>query len=593
MLVHSLLCLFITSNLYSVHGQKIVSPNVIEEGGTFTVTCGASHAGVPTTASTVVSLAIGWAAGTTLPTTIARYRLFSTPYTTSFPPQTSPARNWTFNFSGSQQGKSSTPNNRNTMKIEMVVYDAKCTDAGLFYCNATYFSPVGDILSTYQSQNVTSITRAVPMSLVLVPQYEDGLGPYASVNPAGSDVTLICNVNGPKQLTFTWKYGLSSSEVNSFTPYPVQNDISVAEPVQISSGTTCVQYRHTSTLKFQTEDMYDGYMYVCVATENNEDTIVGNITIYIEQVHGQKIVSPNVIEEGGTFTVTCGASHAGVPTTASTVVSLAIGWAAGTTLPTTIARYRLFSTPYTTSFPPQTSPARNWTFNFSGSQQGKSSTPNNRNTMKIEMVVYDAKCTDAGLFYCNATYFSPVGDILSTYQSQNVTSITRAVPMSLVLVPQYEDGLGPYASVNPAGSDVTLICNVNGPKQLTFTWKYGPSSSDVNSFTSYPIQNDISVAEPVLVSSGKTCVQYGHTSTLKFQTEDMYDGYMYLCVATKNNEDTIVGNITIYIEPATPATFDSPSDSVGWGLDAAPGLVPGTLITVFKLTTLVFVSFSL
>ncbi|XP_059161517.1 uncharacterized protein LOC131944733 [Physella acuta] len=281
-------------------------------------------------------------------------------------------------------------------------------------------------------------------------------------------------------------------------------------------------------------------------------------------VNGQTLVSASVIKEGGTFTVTCDASRAGVPTTATTVVSLVIGWTAGTAVPTTFARYRLFPSPYNSNSPPQTSPARNWTFNFTGSQREISATPNNRNTMKIEMVVYDARCTDAGLYFCNATYLNTVGEATPTAQYQTVTGITRVVPMSLTLDPQYSEGLGPYQSVNPAGSNVALTCRVYGPKALTFTWKYGPSRSDVNSFTSYPVQNAISVDEPVQISSGTTCVQYGHTSTLKFQTEDMYDGYMYVCVATENNEDTIVGNIIIYTQQVTaPPSTESENNKNG------------------------------
>ncbi|XP_059161629.1 uncharacterized protein LOC131944816 isoform X2 [Physella acuta] len=200
------------------------------------------------------------------------------------PPITSPARNWSFQFTGSLFATSDRPLNRNTIKIEIVVNDAKCSDAGLYFCNATYLNENDDETTASSYQNITSRGKVVPQSLVLVPQYEEDLGPYKSFNRAGSNITLTCRVNAPKALTFTWKYGPSSSDVNSFTSYPVQNAISVYEPFQISSGTTCVQYRHTSTLKFQTEDMYDGYMYVCVARANYRDTIVGNMTIYTKQV---------------------------------------------------------------------------------------------------------------------------------------------------------------------------------------------------------------------------------------------------------------------------------------------------------------------
>ncbi|XP_059161653.1 uncharacterized protein LOC131944827 isoform X2 [Physella acuta] len=236
-------------------------------------------------------------------------------------------------------------------------------------------------------------------------------------------------------------------------------------------------------------------------------------------------------------------------TTATTITTLFIGWTAQTSQePETLARYRIYLSPYTSQ--PQTSPARNWTFAFTGSQQGTSDTPNNRNTMKIEMVVYDAKCADAGVYYCNAGYIDFQGDVVLIKQYQNISSYARVDPLSLILVPQFP-GQEPGTSVNPAGSNLTLTCNLYGPKVIVVQWKYGHSSSDVNSFTSYPLQNDITVAEPVLVSSGTTCVQYRHTSTLKFQTEDMYDGYMYVCVATEDNRDTIVGYMTIFTKPSS------------------------------------------
>ncbi|XP_059161468.1 uncharacterized protein LOC131944690 isoform X1 [Physella acuta] len=274
--------------------------------------------------------------------------------------------------------------------------------------------------------------------------------------------------------------------------------------------------------------------------------ICGSRSTVVNQTTKDTLVSPSVIEEGGTFTVTCDASRAGVPTSVISIVSLTIASSNGGTEPKTLARNRLYPPPYQSQLPPITSPARNWSFQFTGSLSATSDRPINRNTIKIEIVVNDAKCSDAGLYFCNATYLNENDDETPASNYQNVTSRARAVPLSLMLVPQYEEGLGPYQSVNPAGSNVTLTCNVNGPKALIFTWKYGPSIYDVNSFTSYPVQNAVSVAEPVLVSSGTTCVQYIHSSTLKFQTEDMYDGYMYVCVATENNRDTKIGNMTIY-----------------------------------------------
>ncbi|XP_059161457.1 uncharacterized protein LOC131944680 isoform X2 [Physella acuta] len=169
------------------------------------------------------------------------------------------------------------------MKIQMTLNEAICSDAGLYFCTVNYINQEHDLVFKSRNQSVTSSSRLVPVSLTLFPQHDVGLGQFVSSNPAGSNVTLTCNVTGPEDLFFKWKYGKSSASLSNFLIYPVQNDISVAKPVRVSSGTTCIQYLHSSTLKFQTEDMYDGYMYVCMVTANNDETMVGNMTIKIEQ----------------------------------------------------------------------------------------------------------------------------------------------------------------------------------------------------------------------------------------------------------------------------------------------------------------------
>ncbi|XP_059165294.1 uncharacterized protein LOC131947910 [Physella acuta] len=160
----------------------------------------------------------------------------------------------------------------NSMKIEITVYDAKCGDAGVYSCKASY----DEDQWSKKIQNLTILARVVPLPLSVFP---NGQKQYELVNPAGSNVTLTCNVYGPRNVTLQWKLGNRLSNFSSFTPYPVQNHITYAAPV-VDSDAPCVKYLHSSTLKFQTENKYNGYMYVCVAKENMRDTIVGNMTIY-------------------------------------------------------------------------------------------------------------------------------------------------------------------------------------------------------------------------------------------------------------------------------------------------------------------------
>ncbi|XP_059161276.1 uncharacterized protein LOC131944605 [Physella acuta] len=129
------------------------------------------------------------------------------------------------------------------------------------------------------------------------------------------------------------------------------------------------------------------------------------------------IVTPQVVAVGGCFTVSCDASRAGVPEIASTVSSLTLGWTDGRSPPTEYSGYGILP-PYNFTNPP---PSRNWTFEFTGSLQGTSDRPFNRNTMRIEMVVHNTKLADTGFYICGASYFFWVDEEISVYKFQHIT----------------------------------------------------------------------------------------------------------------------------------------------------------------------------
>ncbi|XP_059149085.1 uncharacterized protein LOC131936188 [Physella acuta] len=335
-----------------VKGQSsrndIVSPSVAETGGTFTVTCDASRAGVPTTATTISSLRITHRRGT-INSLLAFYRTLIPPYYNLIPPTSIPVRNWTLYFEGNQNNTGERPKNRNTMKMALVVHDPRCADAGTYICHGKYMLSDTDYEPELDGfyQNL-SIKVGRKMSFYLNPMNNTGLGPFESVHRPGSSVTIYCSVEGPNNVTFKWIIG-SNFSITSL--YPALNPI--FERVDIEPA--CSRYRYSSTLKFQIEYKYDGYMFMCVATENNRDTVVGNMAIYTqigtEEAHtGQRIsdqlISPSVAETGGTFTVTCDASRAGVPTTATTVRTLVIEWSDGTQQLKPLARYGHNGTQY-------------------------------------------------------------------------------------------------------------------------------------------------------------------------------------------------------------------------------------------------------
>ncbi|XP_059165310.1 uncharacterized protein LOC131947925 [Physella acuta] len=261
------------------------------------------------------------------------------------------------------------------------------------------------------------------------------MGPYVSTNHEGSNITLTCNVTGPENLSIKWKFRNSSLENAVSSLYFQQSGQQIGVPVQVSFGSTCVQYLHSSTLKFQIEKNIGGYVFFCVATANNEETTVGNMTIYVKPKtitpgkNVNDIVNPSVIVEGESFTVTCDATRAGVPSSATTVSNLYIAWTNGTAPPTTYARYRTYNPPYNDSFPPKTSPPRNWIFTFSGNQHDIIK-PNNTDTMKIEIVVYDANSADEGVYFCNATYEDEKGNEIKVYRFQLVKNETTTEAQS-------------------------------------------------------------------------------------------------------------------------------------------------------------------
>ncbi|XP_059159894.1 uncharacterized protein LOC131943697 [Physella acuta] len=189
--------------------------------------------------------------------------------------------NWRFNFSGSLPvaNAAERPDNRNSMKIEIVAPQSKRIDAGKYVCFAVYLVNDNEVnTERYQYLTVT-VRNGTLFNFMPLNDYE--LGPYEAFYPAPSKVKLICSLETQlKDVTFRWMFGSRLSSFNSFQHYSIHKDVSFSGPVKFNVGTDCFYKLHSSTLTVTTEEKYDGYMYVCVATENNKDTLVGNLTIY-------------------------------------------------------------------------------------------------------------------------------------------------------------------------------------------------------------------------------------------------------------------------------------------------------------------------
>ncbi|XP_059155129.1 uncharacterized protein LOC131940486 [Physella acuta] len=315
---------------------SIVSSDEIDEGEPFTVTCNALLASVPGDIKTITKLYIRWSEdGNEQYTYYARYRLYIPPYNlTIFSNDTS--RTVTVYFSGSlrETSDSTRPENRDTMKIEILFHDAICTDEGYFYCGASYMDAEDFERSTYNKQFLYIFSIAVdPWSFYISPQSQWKYAEGNSINPAGSDVTLFCGVDGPKQLNITWKFRNTSGEISTFIP--LQIDYSSSSFRWYSPSIVCHRYYYYSEIRFQTEDKYDGYTFMCLATAYNRDTSIGNMTI-----HTQKTIAiPAVIREGTNFSLTCEPFLAGVPKNNTKVESLKISWSDETGNTISIAEY--------------------------------------------------------------------------------------------------------------------------------------------------------------------------------------------------------------------------------------------------------------
>ncbi|XP_059165295.1 uncharacterized protein LOC131947911 [Physella acuta] len=356
--------------------DKIVSPSVVEAGGSFTLKCDASRAGVPVDVTTVAMLIISWKFGAKTEK-LAHYYTYIEPNISTF------RENWNFSFSGNLQRTTQFPKNRNTMRIEVAVSSAKCADAGSYVCYAQHLNSRYDTIPTESFQNLT-ITFTAPRTMSVNVNPPSTYKPNEFIYYRDSEIELTCSVEKRvNDVNFRWMFGSSLSNVSSFLPFTAQNAISVTKTN--SSGSTCNQFRHSSTLRIKTEEKYDGYMYMCMATDNRE-TISGNMTIYVldsgygyllcvdfnelnkwvfmawnkvlillkegTRMHGENvynsesntILSLKEVREGESFKVTCDASRAGV--SYMVAQALEIEYKYGKKDPVKIAEY-------TTSTPPK------------------------------------------------------------------------------------------------------------------------------------------------------------------------------------------------------------------------------------------------
>ncbi|CAL1546366.1 unnamed protein product [Lymnaea stagnalis] len=123
--------------------QPIVDKTYVPIGGMFTVTCDANRfppGSIPSHLNAIAELSIDRCVGKEPRETIAVYLPYPFPSYSNVSKFIPTGRNWIVEASGGIPSGDPPINNKATIKIELVVKDAKCSDAGIYSCNASYLT---------------------------------------------------------------------------------------------------------------------------------------------------------------------------------------------------------------------------------------------------------------------------------------------------------------------------------------------------------------------------------------------------------------------------------------------------------------------
>ncbi|CAL1546365.1 unnamed protein product, partial [Lymnaea stagnalis] len=125
--------------------QPIIDKEYVPVGGMFTVTCDASRfppGTIPSNLNVITELGMVRFVDGGRREPIATYRPFPIPGFSNVSKFFPTGRNWAVEASGGVASGDDTTNNKVTIKLELVVKDAKCSDAGIYSCNASSSMPV-------------------------------------------------------------------------------------------------------------------------------------------------------------------------------------------------------------------------------------------------------------------------------------------------------------------------------------------------------------------------------------------------------------------------------------------------------------------
>ncbi|CAL1537179.1 unnamed protein product, partial [Lymnaea stagnalis] len=201
---------------------------------------------------------------------------------------------------------------------------------------------------------------------------------------------------------------------------------------------------------------------------------------------------------------------------------------------------------------------------------------NNRKTIKLSLSVTDARCSDAGVYICNAS-FVPTSGIVTASRSQNITAKVKTE--APVMKSNNHMGNNPFNSENEAGLNMTLTCSVLGPPSIRIHWLWCPRNGF--SCASYPVTNEVDDLPP----TGKPCERIRHESSLNFFVAPY--SLTYICVVKDGNLEMSRTNLTVgvrTINSTTETEFSMtqvcPEVGAVVGITAACSII-GTAVAVF------------
>ncbi|CAL1546368.1 unnamed protein product [Lymnaea stagnalis] len=263
----------LTAGLFIAARCQLFDRSVIEDGGSFNLTCDVSRIGdVPAAVTEICQLSIerGFILNSGVGVTVlVRYLLRATDE--QLEKNTPDNRPWVIDVSGGRYP--STQNNRASIKIALYVPDAKCSDAGLYVCKAG-FRQGGLVSEATRSDTITYKARLEEPVLTLDPH--NGNAPDVSTNTAGQVVKLTCTFEGPAGLEVTWLTGPSGG--TDFVPYPI-DVIQMLTPSSILDRCKRRRFESTLTLKVPAVDT----TYICVVKDGNVGASQKNFKIVIKK----------------------------------------------------------------------------------------------------------------------------------------------------------------------------------------------------------------------------------------------------------------------------------------------------------------------